>query len=80
MGRNFCRHKSVTRHFALFVGFATIFNKEALFLQDMEHLIDVCGIGTPQKLQRKQCVSMTIVLYVILIETKVPLLIYTQLK
>ena len=36
-----------------FVGIATTFSKEALLTQDVEHLMDVCGIDTPHGLQRK---------------------------
>ena len=36
-----------------FVVFSTPFDKDALFPQDIEYLIDVCGIDTAQKLQRE---------------------------
>ena len=37
-----------------FVGIGTHMKKEDLFPQDVEHLIDTCGIDTPQQLQREQ--------------------------
>ena len=54
---------TVKAYLKCFVGFCTTFNKEALFPQDVEHLIDVCGIDTPQKLQRTgmYCTSITFV-------------------
>ena len=52
---------TVKAYLKRFVGFSTTFNKEALFPEDVEHLIDVCGIDTPQKLQRKYFTSINMI-------------------
>ena len=45
---------TVKAYLRRFVGIGTHMKKEALFPQDVEHLIDTCGIDTPQQLQREQ--------------------------
>ena len=45
---------TVKAYLRRFVGIGAHMKKEALFPQDVEHLIDTCGIDTPQQLQREQ--------------------------
>ncbi|CAH3122371.1 unnamed protein product [Pocillopora meandrina] len=46
-----CTWVSLKAYLRRFVGIGTHMKKEALFPQDVEHLIDTCGIDTPQQLQ-----------------------------
>ena len=44
---------TVRSYLKKYVGFTSRFEREPLFPQDVEQLIDTCGIDTPQKLQSK---------------------------